>query len=309
MDLVMDLPAEPMLIRALVDDVNTTLAFWRDAQFIDLGRASDPRLHSLDKLLTLPAATIRDLLRGDAIKDLPTIEAHRVTPLAPCESQEVWAAGVTYGRSREARMLESTSQDVYADVYVADRPEIFFKAAGWRVRATGQSVGIRSDSTWDVPEPELAVLSNRFGEVVAYSIGNDMSSRSIEGANPLYLPQAKVYDKSCAIGPGAVLATDDQDVGRKVELEIRRGADLAFSGRSHTADMVRRPTELARLLTAVYDLPVGAWLLTGTGVVPPETFTLCDGDEVNISIDRLGRLRNYVEVVHHSGATALPAGT
>lgn len=203
-------------------------------------------------------------------------------------------------------MLESTTRDIYADVYVADRPELFFKAAGWRVRGTGQTVGIRSDSTWDVPEPELAILCNSRGEAVAFGIGNDMSSRSIEGSNPLYLPQAKVYDKSCAIGPGAILAFDDDGRGRNVDLLIRRDSHSVFSGRTTTSDMVRRPVDMARVLVAAYPLPVGAWLLTGTGVVPPESFTLAEGDEVEITIEGLGRLRNTVEVVEHGGATALP---
>jgi 2-dehydro-3-deoxy-D-arabinonate dehydratase len=202
-------------------------------------------------------------------------------------------------------MEEAVVKDVYSAVYEADRPELFFKAAGWRVVPHGGDVGIRSDSEWDVPEPELAVLSNAYGETVAYAIGNDMSSRSIEGENPLYLPQAKVYDASCSIGPVAVLA--DHWHGSAITMRIERGGREIFAGSGSVADMVRDHRDLVRVLHAAYTLPVGAWLLTGTSVVPPEDCTASEGDVVNISIEGLGELTNRIKRIAHSGATALPS--
>jgi 2-dehydro-3-deoxy-D-arabinonate dehydratase len=230
--------------------------------------------------------------------------------LPPVESQEVWACGVTYLRSREARIEEAVVKDVYTAVYEAERPELFFKAAGWRVVPHGGKVGIRSDSTWNVPEPELAVLSNAHGETIAYAIGNDMSSRSIEGENPLYLPQAKVYDRSCAIGPVAVLA--DHWHGTGMTLRIERGGQEIFAGSGSVREMVRDPADLVRVLHAVYTLPTGAWLLTGTSIVPPEDCSVMEGDIVRITIEGLGELRNAVMTVRHSGAQAratLPDGS
>jgi 2-dehydro-3-deoxy-D-arabinonate dehydratase len=225
---------------------------------------------------------------------------------APVGSQEVWAAGVTYRRSREARLEESSETRFYDRVYTSDRPELFFKAAGWRVVGPGSDVGVRADSTWDVPEPELAVLSNRHGEVVAYACGNDMSSRSIEGENPLFLPQAKVYDRSCAIGPAAVLAWT-VDVSRAgMRMSIERDGRTVFSGTTSVAEMTREPAKLVAVLHAAYTLPVGAWLLTGTGIVPPEGYTARPGDLVRIAIDGLGELVNRVSLVPHSGAEARP---
>ncbi len=300
-----DMPVGVALVRLERIGHRATLGLWRDGWMRDLELAGDPQVRSLDSLMRLPAATVHDVLNDPALDALPSVDLEGATILAPCEGQEIWAAGVTYVRSREARMLESTSRDVYADVYVAERPELFFKAAGWRVAASDGAVGIRSDSTWDVPEPELAVLCNSAGEAVALAIGNDMSSRSIEGANPLYLPQAKVYDKSCAIGPAAVLIRNaDQPLG--ISIQIHRDGQLAFYGRTSTSEMVRRPSDMAKTLVGAYALPVGAWLLTGTGIVPPENFTLAAGDNIEIEIEGLGRLRNEVEVISHSGATAFP---
>jgi 2-dehydro-3-deoxy-D-arabinonate dehydratase len=165
---------------------------------------------------------------------------------------------------------------------------------------------VREDSTWDVPEPELAVLSNAHGEVVAFACGNDMSSRSIEGENPLFLPQAKIYDRSCAIGPAAVLAWD-VDVSRaKMRMTIDRAGASVFDGTATVADMTREPAKLAAVLHSSYTLPVGAWLLTGTSLVPPEPYTAKTGDTVRIAIDGLGELSNRVSLVKHSGAEAKP---
>lgn len=246
-------------------------------------------------------------MSGAEIREGEDIDPSAVELLAPVESQEVWGCGVTYMRSRAARMEESATADIYAKVYEAERPEIFFKSAGWRVTPHRGEIGIRPDSTWDVPEPELAVLSNHVGEVVAYAIGNDMSSRSIEGDNPLYLPQAKVYDRSCSIGPAAVLATDVDPMRATVRMTVERQGEAIFSGQSNVSGMVRKPAELTRVLHAAYPLPVGAWLLTGTSLVPPPPFAAQAGDIVTMEIDGLGRLVNHVVVVPHSGASAPPS--
>jgi 2-dehydro-3-deoxy-D-arabinonate dehydratase len=224
----------------------------------------------------------------------------------PAESQEIWAAGVTYLRSRDARLEETRQQTIYEHVYESDRPELFFKAAGWRVVPHGGEIGVRADSTWDVPEPELGVLSNSRGEVVAYACGNDMSSRSIEGENPLFLPQAKIYDRSCSIGPAAVLAWGVDITRAAIRMTIERGEVAVFAGTSTVADMTRDPADLVSVLHSSYTLPTGAWLLTGTSLVPPEPYTAAPGDVVRIAIDGLGELVNHVSVVRHSGAEALP---
>jgi len=297
------LSPSPALARVLVED-RPVLALWLDGRFRDLSAASDERLHGLDRLLTLPARDIRRLLEGDGLRDLPEIDAGSVV-LAPVESQEVWASGVTYRRSREARMDEATVKDVYALVYEAERPELFFKAAGWRVVPPGGDVGVRADSTWDVPEPELTVLSNAYGEVIAYTCGNDMSSRSIEGANPLYLPQAKVYDASCSLGPAAVLAWHVDPEACEIEMRIERDGEEIYAESTRVGEMVRDPAELVAVLHASYTLPVGAWLMTGTGLVPP-SYTAQPEDRVTISISGIGTLQNRVIRVNHSGATARP---
>ncbi len=215
-------------------------------------------------------------------------------PLAPIESQEVWAAGVTYQQSLVARAEEAVSADPYERVYSAERPELFFKATARRVRGTGEAVNIRSDSTWDVPEPELAVVCNSRLEIVGYTIGNDVSSRSIEGENALYLPQAKVYDGCCALGPAIVLAWDYSPRDRRIELVIRRAGAELFSGETSTSAMRRAIPELVGFLGRDQTFPVGCFLLTGTGVVPPAGVTLEDGDVVTIRIDGLGELTNPV---------------
>jgi 2-dehydro-3-deoxy-D-arabinonate dehydratase len=216
--------------------------------------------------------------------------------LAPVEHQEVWAAGVTYERSREARIEESVSADPYDLVYVAERPELFFKAPGWRVRGPGEPIGIRADSGWNVPEPELALIVASDLSVVGYTVGNDVSSRSIEGQNTLYLPQAKVYDGACALGP-CIVPASAVEPPFEIEVEIRRGGERVFAGRTSTAEMRRPFDELARYLGAALTLPVGAILLTGTGVVPEADVTLLAGDVVRIAIGPLGVLENAVEVV------------
>jgi 2-dehydro-3-deoxy-D-arabinonate dehydratase len=218
--------------------------------------------------------------------------------LAPIAGQEVWAAGVTYWRSRTARMEESKvagGGSFYDRVYEADRPELFFKSQGWRVRGPGMPLRIRADSSWNVPEPELALYVNARAEIVGYTIGNDMSSRDIEGQNPLYLPQAKVYDGSCGLGPAVLVAEAPLSPDTPIGIRILRGGAVAFEGSTTLAQMRRDPRELVAYLYRETSFPQGAVLLTGTGVVPPDDFTLRPGDEVRIEIGGIGELVNPIE--------------
>jgi 2-dehydro-3-deoxy-D-arabinonate dehydratase len=215
--------------------------------------------------------------------------------LAPVDDQEIWAAGVTYERSRDARMEESTEVDVYARVYDADRPEIFFKAPAWRATGDFQPIAIRHDSSWDVPEPELALVIDTDGEIAGYTIGNDVSSRSIEGENPLYLPQAKMFSGSCALGPWVVLPdelTDPLDLD--IRLRIERDGNEHWSGQTSTRQFHRSLDDLVGCLYSALDFPAGAVLMTGTGIVPPSQFTLESGDTVTIEIEGIGSLTNHV---------------
>ena len=218
--------------------------------------------------------------------------------LPPIGSQEVWAAGVTYFRSRTARMEESKSAgggDFYDRVYEAARPELFFKATPHRVRGHRQPVRIRKDSHWNVPEPELALMISSSGAIVGYTIGNDMSSRDIEGENPLYLPQAKVYDGSCGLGPALLVSSSPLSSDTEIRLVIRRRGATAFEGSTTLASLKRTPSELVEYLYRDNTFPNGCVLLTGTGVVPPDEFTLAAGDEISISIGAIGTLVNTVE--------------
>jgi 2-dehydro-3-deoxy-D-arabinonate dehydratase len=218
--------------------------------------------------------------------------------VAPVGGQEVWAAGVTYTRSLDARVAESGTPDPYERVYAAERPELFFKAAPGRVRGPGEPVGIRADSAWDVPEPELAVVADSGGRIVGFVNGNDMSSRSIEGQNPLYLPQAKIYTGSCALGP--CLATPDEvpDLASLlISLRVVRDGAEVVADTVKVADLHRSPGELVAWLFRAQEFPVGVVLLTGTAIVPPPDFTLRAGDEVIIATTGLGELRNVVETV------------
>lgn len=216
--------------------------------------------------------------------------------LAPVGSQQVWAAGVTYYRSRKARMEESRNTgggDFYARVYSAERPELFFKAAGCRVVGPGAAVRIRSDARWSVPEPELTLVLNPSGAIVGYTVGNDMSSRDIEGENPLYLPQAKVYDGSCALGP-CVLLSPQPLTDNNIRLEIVRGCHTIFSGSTSLSELKREPRQLVDFLFRDQSFPRGVLLMTGTGIVPGDDFTLQHGDVVKIAIDGIGILENHV---------------
>jgi 2-dehydro-3-deoxy-D-arabinonate dehydratase len=252
-----------------------------------------PAETSLDGVLSGGAGDLgRVLAEAPAAGDVPPGAA----VLAPVESQEIWAAGVTYRRSRDARIEEAAEATPYDLVYEAERPELFFKAAGWRVRGPGQHVAVRDDSAWDVPEPELALMVAADGGIAGYSIGDDVSSRSIEGSNPLYLPQAKVYDGSCALGP-CIVPAGAVSPPFVIRLEVERDGAEVFAGETSTGQMRRSLPDLARWLRAALSFPAGAVLLTGTGIVPAPPFTLTAGDTVRISIDRLGTLANPVELL------------
>jgi 2-dehydro-3-deoxy-D-arabinonate dehydratase len=219
------------------------------------------------------------------------------TLLPPVDTQEVWGAGVTYEQSRAGRVEESTEGGIYDRVYLAQRPEVFFKATAQRVVGDGQPVGIRADSPWNAPEPELGLVLNAGGEIFGYVVGDDVSSRSIEGENPLYLSQAKVYERSCALGPGIVPVWAAPATPFHIALRVERGEVIAFEGSTSTANIVRRFEDLAAWLMAALAFPVGVVLLTGTGIVPNESFSLRAGDIVTIDIPGVGTLTNPVVLV------------
>ena len=216
---------------------------------------------------------------------------------APMSSQELWASGVTYFRSKQGRQEESKNSggaDFYARVYEAERPELFFKATRNRTVGNGGLVRIRKDSTWDVPEPELVLLMSSSGKIIGYTIGNDMSSRSIEGENPLYLPQAKSYDGCAALGPCILVAEQPLPKDTKIELKINRDGKQVFSGEIEINQIKRGFEELAGFLFRECSFPTGALLMTGTGIVPDSSFTLRSGDEIVIHVDAIGTLVNKV---------------
>lgn len=218
--------------------------------------------------------------------------------LAPIGQQEIWAAGVTYYRSKVGRQEEAKDAgggDFYARVYEAERPELFFKSPPYRAVGPNDTVRIRQDSTWDVPEPELTLVITANGKIVGYTIGNDMSSRSIEGENPLYLPQAKCYDKSAAIGPCILVTEEPLASDTDIRLEIRRDGKAAFEGQTAINQIKRTFEELVSFLFRETSFPHGCLLMTGTGIVPPNEFTLRKGDEIRISIEPIGTLVNTVE--------------
>jgi 2-dehydro-3-deoxy-D-arabinonate dehydratase len=258
---------------------------------------TDTGVRRLDDLLW------RDDLAGQLAElrraALPRKPLDQVRLLTPVESQEVWAAGVTYLRSKQARMEESDfSARAYDHVYEAVRPEIFFKSLPHKVVASGEDVGIRQDARWSVPEPELALVINPAGRVVGFSIGNDMSSRDIEGENLLYLPQAKIYSRSCAIGPWVVVGPSEQEARQwAVRLQIRRAEQVVFDGQTTIGQLKRTFDELVEHLFRSQAFPFGAVLLTGAGIVPDDTFTLHAGDAVRIMISGIGTLENRVVVV------------
>jgi 2-dehydro-3-deoxy-D-arabinonate dehydratase len=248
----------------------------------------DNEVVSLDRLLTMSASRLQELVTH---VDTTRNQAHQraeCTLLAPIENQEVWACGVTYERSRDARMRESAQASAYDLVYDAERPEIFFKATPHRVVGPGQPIIIRSDSTWDVPEPELALVLNSALELVGFTIGNDVSSRSIEGENPLYLPQAKTYQGGCALGPAITPAWEVADpYALTISLTITRAGQIAFEGSIGTDRLHRTFDDLISYLGRDNTFPYGVFVLTGTGIVPPDEFTLQPDDRVQIAIDGL----------------------
>lgn len=268
------------------------------------GPAADGPAELLDA-----GATIDGVLGGDpgALAALLDAPADDPVPdgaqlLAPVGTQPVWAAGVTFLRSRDARLEESRGLDAYDKVYLAERPELFLKALPGTARGPGQPIGVRADSAWDVPEPELALVADRRGQVVAYTIGNDVSSRSIEGENPLYLPQAKLYAGSCALGPCLVpVGEAPEPAAMEIALSIERDGAGLFRDRTAVANMKRSLPELVDWLWRGQDLPLGAVLLTGTSIIPPPDLTLRPGDQVTIAITGLGQLTNPVELVDTSG--------
>ena len=271
---------------------------WDGGRHTGLDRAElEARLHRGEGGRALAAAVGYDPA-GDP--DGPEVAALAAAGrlLLPWRAPEVWAAGVTYKVSEDARRRESQSADIYARVYDAERPEVFFKAPGGRVRGPGESVGLRPDSRWQVPEPELALVLGEGGRVIGYTCGNDMSCRDIEGENPLYLPQAKIYDGACALGPAVLLAEGPEEAhGFVIRLRIERGGEVVFQGETDTSRMVRSFAALTACLGRAYTLLPGTVLLTGAGVVPPDDFSLRDGDRVTIAIAGIGDLTNVCATV------------
>lgn len=250
----------------------------------------------------LPVDTISELLSegGPSLRDMllaescgPVQDGSKL--LVPVDDQEIWASGVTFERSREARNEEAVTGDVYDRVYVADRPELFFKAPGWRARGEGAPIGIRSDSSWNVPEPELGLVVDSRGSLVAYTVGNDVSSRSIEGENPLYLPQAKVFHGGCALGPCLVpveCAPPFEEL--VIHMTVTRAEKPIFEDEVRLSSMRRTPEELVDWLYRALPFPNGFVLLSGTSMVPPTDFTLMYGDTIGIRVPGLGTLTNFV---------------
>jgi 2-dehydro-3-deoxy-D-arabinonate dehydratase len=274
-------------------------------RLLDLSRTASIR--SLQEILNDedPLATAQSLIDETA----DTLPAGAVRFLAPIDAQEVWAAGVTYKRSQIARMEESEAGASHYDkVYTAPRPELFFKGNARRTSGPGEPVRVRADSRWTVPEPEFTLVISSSGKLVGYTIGNDLSARDIEGENPLYLPQAKVYNQCCALGPCILLADQPLDrAATKVVLTIHRAGREVFKGETHLGMIVRTWDELIGWLTRENDFPDGAFLLTGTGIVPPDEFSLEDGDSVSIEVTGIGTLTN--PVVKAKASSQQPNGT
>lgn len=267
-----------------------TLLLEHDREHFDLGAQDWDELLNREGL----GEWLRSAARCAALAGAPTDDQL----LPPVRLQEVWAAGVTYFRSRTARMEESKTAgggSFYDRVYDAERPELFLKATGWRAVGPGSPIRIRRDSRWNVPEPELALVVNRRAEIVGYTIGNDVSSRDIEGENPLYLPQAKFYDGACALGPGVLIAEGPLAGETAVEIVIERSGEPVYEGTTTLSQMRRTPDELVEYLFRETSFPQGVVLLTGTGLIPPDEFTLASGDRVRITIASIGELVNVVE--------------
>ncbi len=252
--------------------------------------------NSLDKLIAHD--DLHSHLSAHIARSSPTSDLVHTKLEAPIEHQEVWASGVTYYSSRRARIAESKDAgggDFYDRVYTAERPELFFKAVAHKVAGPNSHVKIRRDATWSVPEPELTLVVNPRAQIIGYTVGNDMSSRDIEGANPLYLPQAKVYDRSCALGPGLLIRNEPMPPSTQIKLDILRSNHAEFSATTTLTELKRDPATLVEYLFRDHTFPYGCFLLTGTGIVPPDSFTLASKDEVRITIEGIGTLTNTVE--------------
>jgi 2-dehydro-3-deoxy-D-arabinonate dehydratase len=263
------------------------------------GKLYSSKSTSLDSFLNqdnLYGQTELELTEENLVSDSGFLNGYTLE--APVQSQEIWAAGVTYLRSRDARKEESKEAggaSFYDKVYDAERPELFFKATPHRCVGPGGKVRIRKDSKWNVPEPELTLVINNKGEIVGYTVGNDMSSRSIEGENPLYLPQAKTYDGAAAVGPCIYISERPIDPASVIKMEIFRAGEVVYSDAVEINRMKRGHTELVEFLYRECSFPHGCLLMTGTCLVPPNDFTLQSGDEIAISIDHIGTLKNIVE--------------
>lgn len=275
-------------------------ALWRLADEDGSARWAIGTIHAPERLLD-PHLSLAELLSDgepslsnlDVLEQYEPVEGQRI--VAPLDLQPVWAAGVTFPRSRTARLEESGNASFYDDVYDADRPELFIKALPGSVRGTRETVRIRADSSWDVPEPELALLLDSHGVIVGCTLGNDLSSRSIEAENPLYLPQAKIWDGSCALGPCIVPIGQLGDLSDlTISLHITRGNDMLFEATVQMAEIRRTFSDLASWLFREQSFPDGVALMTGTSMVPPSEFSLERGDEIVISNDKLGRLHNVI---------------
>jgi 2-dehydro-3-deoxy-D-arabinonate dehydratase len=292
------------LCRFRAGDDTLRLGLINESKLYDLTALGRSRFNNLEAWLTSikgdlskAFAELADVpFKAQPICSVEELVADERAPhlVAPIDTQEVWACGVTYEMSREARMRESEEPTIYGRVYDAPRPEIFFKATPHRVVGPNEAVAIRGDSEWDVPEPEMALVVTPELDIVGYTVGNDMSSRSIEGENPLYLPQAKVYDRCCSLGPVIRLAKDFDALNQAVTLKIHRDGEVAFEGETHTSQIHRSLEGLVSYLGRCNSIPAGAFVLTGTGIVPPDTFTLAQDDVVEIIFEGLGTLSNPV---------------
>ena len=271
-----------------------TLVYSKSDHLIVVGNGQTVQVElSLDTLFAAenPAALLQEHLAGATPATIP------IHPSAPLQSQDIWAAGVTYYRSMNARMEESKDAGggtFYDRVYHADRPELFFKASARSVANPGDAVRIRRDSKWNVPEPELTLAINAHGHIFGYTIGNDMSSRDIEGENPLYLPQAKVYDRSAALGPALLISDEPLPDTTEISIEIHRQGKMVFQGATTLNQIKRSLPSLAEYLFRENSFPHGCYLMTGTGIVPPDDFTLNSADEIRITIEPIGTLINPV---------------
>jgi 2-dehydro-3-deoxy-D-arabinonate dehydratase len=269
---------------------------------VRVGVLTDGRVRpiaDLDSMAALLALPLEEARRRVETADGSAVDVGDVRLLAPVDGRtEVWASGVTYSRSMDARVEESQVQDVYSLVYAAERPELFFKSVAWRVVTDGEPIAVRPDCAVTVPEPELAVVVNAGGEVFGYTVCDDVSSRDIEGENPLYLPQAKVYAGSCALAPGIRPAWEVPDpMALAISVRVTRNGGTAFEGTTSTAQLHRKLPDLIDYLVAAQDFPAGAVLATGTGIVPELDFTLAEGDVVDITVEQVGSLSNPVASV------------